>query len=248
MKDQEFTLPNSERPASLALRQDEPSVGLMLQSFIEHGITAENVSAFEKLCDVRAKMKKEEQQEEFARAFAAMQAETGSVMATRNVTNKDGSLRYKFAPYEEIMRTVQPMLKRHGFAVTFDTKINEGRITSICTLMHTSGHTRSNEFAVRIGQGPPGSTDTQADGAAKTYAKRGALCDALNIVVEIDDDARLRGKPIDDMAADFLRQRVKELNVDEAKFLRFAAAATFEEIALDRLEELHATLDRREKK
>jgi hypothetical protein len=119
-------------------------------------------------------------------------------------------------------------------------------MVSICTLRHIGGFSQSNEFAVRIGGGPPGATETQADGAAKTYAKRGALCDALNIVVEHDDDARMIGQPIGKALAEDLEKRVKAVGSDVETFLKYAGASKFEDISDEKWETLDAMLKRKE--
>ena len=119
-------------------------------------------------------------------------------------------------------------------------------MVSICTLRHVGGFSQSNEFAVRIGGGPPGATETQADGAAKTYAKRGALCDALNIVVEHDDDARMIGQAIGAALAKDLEDRVKKVGADREAFLKYAGATKFEEISDERWPVLDELLTRKE--
>ncbi len=206
----------------------EPSVALMLQKVIDGGITADNVSALESLVGLYDRMQAKNAEREFNQAFAKLQSELSSVNATRQVPNKDGSVRYRFAPYEDIMETVKPVLIANGFAISFTTRFMDGgRIVSICTLRHVGGFSQSNEFAVRIGGGPPGSTETQADGAAKTYAKRGALCDALNIVVEHDDDARMIGQPIGKALAEDLWRRVNECGADIEAFLKYAGVGSF---------------------
>ena len=182
----------------IAVRSDEPSVALMLQEVIKGGITDDNVSALEApvVGPYDRNASQETRSANSTIRFAKLQSELRSVNATRTVPNKDGSPRYRFAPFEDIMEEVQPVLVANGFSISFNSRFMEGgRMVSICTLRHIGGFSQSNEFAVRIGGGPPGATETQADGAAKTYAKRGALCDALNIVVEHDDDARMIGKP-----------------------------------------------------
>jgi hypothetical protein len=233
------------REAQLAPVQ-EPSVGLMLQTMIERGITSENVEALTRLCDLKVRLDDRNSEQSFASAFSDLQAELPTVAATKAVPNKDGSIRYHFAPYEEIMATLKPLLAKHGFSVSFDSKFGEGRITVTCTLMHRGGHQRSNSFAVRIGGGPPGSTETQADGAAKTYGKRGALCDALNIVVDHDDDARGLGQTITPEQANELRDRCAKANVDERAFLKYAQAAGFEHITAERLDDIETMLVRKE--
>ncbi len=225
----------------------EPSVAMMLQKVIDGGITNENIAALESLVGLYDRMQVKNAEREFNQAFAKLQSELSSVNATRQVPNKDGSVRYRFAPYEDIMETVKPVLIANGFALSFTTRFMEGgRMVSICTLRHVGGFSQSNEFAVRIGGGPPGSTETQADGAAKTYAKRGALCDALNIVVEHDDDARMIGQPIGEALAADLMARVKACGADREAFLKYAGANSFSEISDERWPVLDELLKRKE--
>lgn len=237
--------------ASKELAVAEPSVALMLQTMVEKGITGESVAAFSQLCALKERMEEKKSERDFAAALVELQGETIRVQATKAVDVKaDGTCRYRFAPYEEIMRTVQPMLTKHGFSITFDTKIEETRLSSICTLMHKGGHARSNSFAVRYGK-PPGSSDAQGDMATKSYAKRGALCDALNISIEHDtdgDDARGLGAPITAKQAADLRDRMEACGVYEPKFLALAGVDSFDKIPETKLDYLHEVLADREKR
>ncbi len=225
----------------------EPSVAMMLQKVIDGGITKENVSALESLVGLYDRMQAKSAEREFASALAELQGETIRVQATKAVDVKNGVPRYTFAPYEEIMRTVQPMLTRHGFSVTFDTKIDGDRLYSVCTLTHKAGHSRSNQFAVRFGK-PPGSSDAQGDMSTKSYAKRGALCDALNISIDHDDDARMIGKPIGKAMGEDLETRVMRVGSDVTAFLKYAGAERFEDISDDRYPVLDELLKRKEAK
>jgi hypothetical protein len=197
--------------------------------------------------DMRRELKAEQSKSEFNRAFVALQKDLPAIQATKPVPNNDGTVRYKFAPFEELMKVIQPYLTRHGFSVTFNSRSDEGRLCEICTLIHEGGHERSNEFSVRIGKGPPGSSETQADGAAMTYAKRGALCNCLNIVIEKDDDARNIGTRITPEQAKSLRERVQATASDEKAFLKYAGAATFEDIETGMFATLDSNLRRKEK-
>lgn len=227
-----------------------PSVGEMLGAFIERGITEGNVAAFEKLVALHERMEDKRAERDFAAAFAALQNDMPQVAATKAVPGNNGTVRYHFAPFEDIMEQVKPILRRHGLAVAFSMTFGEGRVTQTCTLTHIGGHSRQNSFTARIGKGPPGATETQADGAASTYAKRFALCDALNIVIDKDtdgrpDDARAEGQPITPEQAQYLREQVAETGSNEAAFLRFAGARSFEGIMSARYAGLVQELDRK---
>lgn len=212
----------------------ELSVPGMLHQFIERGITAENVAAFEKMVGLYERIQDKEAEKQFAAAFASMQSEMPVIRAMRPVPNNDGSIRYLFAPYEDVMEQVKPLLQKHGFTITFSMGFTEGRVIQTCTLQHIGGHSRSNQFMARIGKGPPGSTETQGDGAASTYAKRFALCDALNIVIDRDNDgrgdARAEGELISPEQAQYLKEQVKEVGFKEESFMRLAGVSKYEMI------------------
>jgi hypothetical protein len=198
-----------------------PSVGQMLQAVIERGVTAENVAAMDKLVGLYERMQDKDAEKQFAAAFVALQSEMPAIRAIRAVPDKQGGVKYRYAPYEDIMEQVRPLVLKHGFSITFTTEYGENRVIQHCTLQHVGGHKRTNSFAARIGSGPPNASQAQADGAASTYAKRFALCDALNIVTESDTDARAEGDTISAEQADELFRRVHETNSNEAAFLKF---------------------------
>lgn len=214
-----------QQPSSLEVA---PQQSLNLQAIADRILTGELTN--EKLAMIKDLVAMDAERK-FSAAFVALQAEMPNVKATKAIPNNDGTVRSKFAPFEEIMEQVAPLLKRHGFTVTFSTDFGEGRLIKTCTLTHMGGHSRSNKFAVRIGSGPPRASEAQADGAASTYAKRFALCDALNIVIDVDTDARLEGSSITPEQADELEKRVAMLNQDHGKFLKWLGATKYSEIA-----------------
>lgn len=241
-----MSIPKQEKQLAI----QEPSIPQMLQAAMQSGVTSENVAVIEKMMGLYERMQDKQAERDYAASFVALQAEMPKIAATKAVPNNDKTIRYKFAPYDEIMRQVQPFLAKRGFTVTFDNKVEEGRISAICTLIHVGGHTRSNTFAVRVGKGPPGSSDSQADGSASSYAKRFALCNALNIVVEqesMDDDARMHGSPMAEVQWKELQRRVGQVKADEAAFLKYAGAANYESIPAERYTMLDEMLFRKEK-
>lgn len=250
--------PAAHESAQLSLAPDRPlataaphvpSVGQMLQAAIDKGVTAENVAVLEKMMDLYERTQAKEAEKEFARAFNALQSEMPEIKAVKPVPDKHGNTKYFFAPYEEIMGQVRPFLLKHGFTVSFSMSYNDGRVMQECTLQHIGGHVRKNQFAVRIGSGPPGASEAQADGAAGTYAKRHALCNALNIVIDHDTDgfdAKKDGAPITADQALYLRELIKETKSDEALFLKFAGAPSFEEIGSARYDDCARALHKKQ--
>lgn len=221
----------------------------MLQGVINQGITADNVQALEKMCNLYERMEAKNAEKEFAAAFVKLQSEIPKIEPTRGIPGKSGQVKFMYAPYEEIMRKVRPLISKHGFTITFDNDFSDGRVVVTCKLQHIAGHKTETKHAARVGSGPVNSSEAQADGAAQTYAKRFALCSALNIVIEHDtdaaNDARNEGAPITaDQAAD-LRALCEEVKADKVKFLEYAEAATFEEISDVKLKNLVQVLERK---
>lgn len=232
--------------STLTIRE-EPSVALMLQGIIDKGITAESVAVMGQLVALKERMDAKQAEKDFVADFVALKQAMPPICAVKAVPNKDGTTRYNFAPLEEIDRVLRPVALKHGFTYSFteEPSARVGTITKVCIVQHRSGHSARHPFSVRIGSGPPSATESQADGAAHSYAKRGALCDAFGIVISHDDDARGLGGCITDAQANELRRMVKETKSDESAFLIFAGADTFEAIDSSQLDRLVEKLEKK---
>jgi hypothetical protein len=230
---------------SLASRDAQPmqelNIAVIADRVMAGEMTNEKLSLIERLVAMDAERK-------FAAAFVSLQSEMPKVQAKTPVPNNDGTVRYRFAAFEDIMDQVQPLLLKYGFTVTFSSRFENARVIQTCTLQHAGGHKRMNEFAVRVGSGPPKASEAQADGAASTYAKRFALTDALNIVIEKDSDARLEGGQVTQEQADELERRLKMINGDVGAFLKLAGAKTFAEISSVKYDILDQFLQMKERR
>lgn len=214
------------RPAT-ELAQPALDIGGMVRELFATGKAGENAAALEKLLDVQIKMEDRNAVRMFNTDFVALQREMPKVQAVQAVPNKDGSTRYMFAPFDAIDDQARPLCLKFGFTYTFgEGEERAGKITKTCILAHIGGHSRTNAYTVRIGHGPPGCSESQADGAAHSYAKRGALCDALNIRIDkaTEADPRQESHPITPDQATELERRVRETNSNIDAFLKFAGA------------------------
>lgn len=225
----------------------ERSIVSLMESVIAGGITTDSVSVLERMMALHERNQAKMAEQAFARAFSDLQSDMPSIDATKPVPNKDGTLRYKFAPYEEIMAKVKPLLKKHGFSISFNTKWDGPRLVVSCKLLHGDGHSQTNDFAARVGNGPPGANEAQADGAVNTLAKRRALCDALNIVVEHDtdgDDARALGASITVAQAAEINKIIEQTKPNVANLLAWVHAETVDTIPANRFDDVIAQLER----
>lgn len=242
----------------VAVQETEPlNIGAMVQRILDGGHASENATAIEKLLDVHIKLEDRNAAKIFNTDFIGLQGELPKVKALKPVNCKDGSLKYMFAPFEDIDDQVRPICLRFGFTYSFeaDPASKAGYVTCICTLSHRGGHSRRIPFSIRIGSGPPGCTESQSDMSAYSQAKRGALCYALNIRIDkaMEHDPRQESHPITADQAFELERRVKETNSNVEAFLKFAGADLtakdrWATIPANRYPELDAMLRRKEAK
>jgi hypothetical protein len=244
MKDTQLALHESQPPA--ITQSQGPNIALMLQGVIDKGVTAENAQALTTLCDLFQKVEAKNAEREFNAAFVALQSKLPVIVATSVIPNRG-----KYERFEDIMRVVGPLLQANGFAVSFEQSSADNKITVKCHLRHLAGHSSVTPFTVRLGG--RADSETQADCKASTTAKRNSLLQALNIVIRQDiyqsdeADATIEGGAITASQAADLRALCEETKSDKAKFLAFAGADTFEEIAASRFADLAEMLNRKRK-
>lgn len=232
------------------IQTPEPSPGQILLAVAQGGITSENVGVVEKIIQLQRELRAEDAKREFAQALAALQAETGQIQAMNPVKKANGDVMYKYAKLEDIMAKVQPLLSRHGFSHSFDTITGEGTITAILELTHAGGHSKRNQFQCRVSKGQA-TNASQDDMGAKSYAKRGALCDGLGIVISNDNDARTagHGEFVSAEIAGNLRLRLVKTAkfAREPKLLQWLGATSWENIPAHRLPDLQRQIEKAEK-
>ena len=192
----------------------------------------------ERLMDMQERWERNQAAKAFAESLAAFQAECPPVRKTRSAEFK-GQHAYSFAGLDDIMRQIQPLLTQHGLAVTFSASVTDaGMIDVECHIRHgthveTARSTLPIPAEMRVNA-------TQKMGAAMSYAKRYALCAALNITVtdEDDDGAGLTQKPVNEEQAIIIREFAESLGADVAdRFLGHMNINTFEQIPADRFDE-----------
>lgn len=100
-----------------------------------------------------------------------------------------------YASFQNIMKTVKPLLREHGFTLSFEPDIapgTDGRIIMRGHLAHQKGHTRS--CAIMLPLETSGSkNNVQGVGSSISYGKRYATIALLNIISNAKEDADLDG-------------------------------------------------------
>lgn len=136
--------------------------------------------------------------------------------------------RSRYADLATVLKTVRPVLARHGIALTQTTQILDGALVLVTRL-----HWRDEELA---GYYPinPTKADPQGYGSAMTYARRYALQAIVGVAADDDDDGNAASaapsKPAHDELATFIAQvkacnDLEELRSRKADAARLGAAA-----------------------
>lgn len=152
-----------------------------------------NIETMERLLAMRTQLKEEQAREAYFLALSQFQSQCPVIRKTKQVKGKDGSVRYSYAPLDDIVRQVSDPLKDNGLSFTISTEASESAITAICTIHHVGGHSESSPFSVPIDKDAY-MNDAQKSGSALSYAKRYAFCNALGLLTsDMDDDGQSLG-------------------------------------------------------
>lgn len=164
-----------------------------VETFISQAIQAQvPIETLERLLAMRKEVRADQAREAFTMAMAKFQKECPVIAKTKPVKNKNGDVTYKYAPLDSIILQVKEALGNNDLAYDFDERKSEDgtKLTAICTITHSMGHSKSASFEVEIGT-EAYMTDTQKYGARMTFAKRYAFCNVLGIATgDEDTDAR----------------------------------------------------------
>lgn len=173
-----------------------------------------DVAKMEKLLEMQERIIAKQAYHDYCASFAKMQAELPEVVERKKAHNS------KYAPLEDIIEQVKPILQKHGFAVSFKIKQN-GNVTITAVLMHEGGHSESTE--ITLPNDTSGSKNVvQAIGSSTSYGKRYALCAILNIATrDEDDNAMGAGGYITLDQAVAIDKLIAKVKANKAKFLDY---------------------------
>ena len=179
-----------EIPRSTALQVSDPES--IIRFALEKGNV--NVDIMERLLAMRTQLQAESAKRQFDLELAAFQSECPAIQKRKNVMNKDGkTIRYSYAPLDDIVDQVKPLLKSHGFSysIDIDTSAEKGWVVVRCQITHSDGHSKDSSFKCPID--PQGfMSEPQKYASALTFAKRYAFCNAFGILTaDEDNDANI---------------------------------------------------------
>ncbi len=167
----------------VAVQPLENKVDGFIQQAIEKGLPVETM---QKLFDLHKQVKAENARDAFVDAMAHFQEAVPVIEKKRKVLNKDRSLRYMFAPLDEIVRQIKKPLADNGLSYTWTVQQEEGKVKAIATVTHVFGHSQESSFEIKV-DNEGFMTAPQKIASALTFAKRYALCNVLGISTADED-------------------------------------------------------------
>lgn len=156
-------------------------------------------------------------------AFISAQSEIGNV--AKNADNnffKDAKGKpSKFVDLAQLNAAVLPVLTKHGLGFQQRLEFAMDRAFVVSQVFHNSGQSLPESWYPVITKDQ---NDPQKFGAGVTYARRYAMMAYFSIAAE-DDDGNTAAKPSEKSARDQLKDVLKNMKADGAKFKELATTA-----------------------
>lgn len=176
-----------------AARDDGTPLGIMTRLARDPHLT---VDKFAQLVAINREMMAATARAEYWAAYDRMAPEIPTITKRGKVLNKAGAVQSHYAKFEDIQRIIKPIIRQHGFTLSYRTVWPEGIgpvAEVIATLRHTGGHAEESRFRSPA-DASGGKNAVQGLGSANSYGKRYTVKDLLNIIEDgVDDDGGKAG-------------------------------------------------------
>lgn len=145
-----------------------------------------DVLKLEKMIELQERVMNRQAKEQFDSAMLSFQIEKG-VIEKASVAN-----RTKYAKLEHIQTVVDPVLRKFGLFVRWNTQTNDnGKIRVTCICSHVGGHSETSSMDVSSDKSGS-KNEIQAEGSAITYAQRYTMKSLLGLVIAEDTDGNVK--------------------------------------------------------
>lgn len=213
-----------------ALQRIEPAAevadyGASLLEVISRAASDPNVDIdkMERLIAMQERVQDRRAEVSYHAALAEMQPELPIITENGGIKNKEGKVQSTYALWEDINEEIRPILAKYGFSLSFKGQRNGDQQITIGILAHREGHKETTEVSLPLDTS--GSKNAvQAVGSSKSYGKRYAAFDLLNITTRGEDDDGLKGgtvHPISVKQYDELLRKISEVGADQDLFVQY---------------------------
>lgn len=233
------------QPNEAAIR--EIDVGRLLQDIVSHGVTADAAGAVKELVLLHEHRQDRDAKQQWMAAFARVRGKMRTVNATKGIPDKQGNIKWHYAPLEDLQDAVEPILELENMTLRFDSRLDGNRIIGICWIGHSAGHEDKGECAITIAGCEGG------DLGALKKAKRGAMTGILGIKTRhMGDDAAMLGDYITLGQAEKIKARAQALGPEMferfERFVKKTGAEDFSKIRQGKFSQMDDALSKAEKK
>lgn len=203
--------------ATRPTQTNEIDVAQLLTAIVQHGVTSDAAGAVKELVLLREHQEDRDAQRQWLGAFAEVRNATKTINAGKGIPAKDGSIKWFYAPLEDLLDAIEPILQMHGMTLRFDSRREGNLCHGICWVSHFAGHEKKSECAVNTVGAQGG------DLGAIKIAKRGAMTAMFGIKTRhMDDDASVLGDVVTAEQAAHLKKRATELGPElHERFLTY---------------------------
>ncbi len=158
-----------------------------------------SIETLERLVALAKDVREVQAREAWHEAMAEFQRRCPAIKKTSkaHIETARGSYSYSYAPLDQIMEVVRPLLGELGLSVFWSSRVEPQRVNVFCRIAHVLGHSESSgEISMPIPDASErgGGNPAQRVGSALTYARRYSLLQVTGLAPEDDDDATGVGK------------------------------------------------------
>src|SRR6056297_1740005 len=222
--------------AEVVVQSDVDPVVLIAQAARDKNVDTDKMRA---IIDMKREEEDRAAKLAFNRAFVAVKREIKPIV--RNQRNEQTKSNY--ADAERIADMVDPIMDKHGFAITYGTEPcdREGFYRMIADLLHEEGHEKRYTADIpndNAGiKGTVNKTPTHAFGSSTTYGKRYMKMMIWDIATKDDDANAADAEPaIDENQLQKIRGQLQATDTDEALFCKFCKIPTLEDMPLSKFQ------------
>ncbi|KFG68672.1 ERF family protein [Microvirga sp. BSC39] len=193
---------------------------------------AVDIDKMERLLEMQERIMERNAKSAYSADLARMQPELPVIAERGGIKDRSGNVQSTYALWEDINDAIKPVLSKHGFALSFRTGQDDGRITVTGVLSHREGH--SEETTMHLPIDSSGSKNSvQAVGSSISYGKRYTAGALLNITSRgEDDDGKAAGAPLSISEEQVLaiRDLIEAVGANEKRFLQYLKVQSISEI------------------
>lgn len=144
-----------------------------------------DVAKMQALLDMQMQIRKEDARLAFNEAMARLQPTMPRITKNGRIA-VSGTVRSKYAKFEDIDLEIRPLYAAEGFSISWNTEQVGGAVSVHGLLRHSAGH--NEPYQITLPRDDSGSKNgVQGVGSTLSYGKRYLLCSMFNIIT-VDED------------------------------------------------------------